>query len=395
MLKYFRDPIWQFFGFVATVVLGLAAIALANPTLVQRWWQSVLIGATTLVGLVAVLRFWRFIFRGFGWVRQQMKRFYLWILWHLVVRPAKSHLDLMIRPGTGKVRTEELTDLRDRLSNLTPDALQVLEVVLNEYDPMSNGDVLIRPSTIPLSPAANYSSDTETRALLACDKLTIRGFGRKGELWEGKGGLKLRFGLDPSLRAGLLLKMRELVVDELISRNIAPYHYRLLPVEVTDLWRYSFYDNFVDAQQLRHQGSDIDLHPKAICEGETMRAIFEHPPGDPGECTTLTYPTTPPSDLSLIELSGYVGIETHRPVPDGLQTTGRDPDNHVQFEITIDDQVRFKRRKETSQWEKFSILFVARGDNLSICLSTNSLGNNVYNWAVWGEPELIELLRLG
>jgi hypothetical protein len=57
VLKYLRDPIWQFFGFAATVVLGLAAIALANPTLVQRWWQPVLIGASALIALAAVLCF--------------------------------------------------------------------------------------------------------------------------------------------------------------------------------------------------------------------------------------------------------------------------------------------------------------------------------------------------
>lgn len=113
MLKYLRDPIWQFFGFVATVVLGLAAIALTNPTLVQRWWQPVLIGASALIALVAVLRFRRVIARALGWVSQHIKRFHLWVLWHLVVRPAKDHLNVMVSPGTGRVQVEQLTDLRD------------------------------------------------------------------------------------------------------------------------------------------------------------------------------------------------------------------------------------------------------------------------------------------
>lgn len=55
MLKYLRDPIWQFLGVVATVVLGLGAIALANPTLIERWWQPVLMGTSVLIALVAVL----------------------------------------------------------------------------------------------------------------------------------------------------------------------------------------------------------------------------------------------------------------------------------------------------------------------------------------------------
>lgn len=113
MLKHLRDPIWQFFGFVATVVLGLATIALANPTFAQRWWLPGLLAAAALIALVAVLRLWRFIVRALGWVSQQIKRFYLRMLWHLVIRPAKDHLNVMVSPGTGRVQVEQATDLRE------------------------------------------------------------------------------------------------------------------------------------------------------------------------------------------------------------------------------------------------------------------------------------------
>jgi len=125
MLKYFRDPIWQFFGFVATVVLGLAAIALANPTLVERWWQPVLIGAAALVALVAVLRFWRFIVLGLRWGSQQIKRFYLWMLWGLVVRPATDHLNVMLSAEGGTGRHKELTGLRDRRTVEEPEPVEL------------------------------------------------------------------------------------------------------------------------------------------------------------------------------------------------------------------------------------------------------------------------------
>jgi formylglycine-generating enzyme required for sulfatase activity len=104
VLKHLRDPIWQFFGFVATVVLGLAAIALAYPTVVQRWRQPVLIGALALVALVAGLRFRPVVPRGFAWARNRCKRIYLWLLWHLVIRPARDHLNLMIAPEPGTVQ---------------------------------------------------------------------------------------------------------------------------------------------------------------------------------------------------------------------------------------------------------------------------------------------------
>jgi hypothetical protein len=117
-------------------------------------------------------------------------------------------------------------------------------------------------------------------------------------------------------------------------------------------------------------------------------------PDDYQSSTILTYSIAPPSGLSLVEVRGFVGIETSRPTSDGLQPGRRHPDNHVEFELTIDHQVRFKRRKDTSQGERFSILFVIRGDDLSIRFGTNNLGENAYNWAVWGEAELIEVLPL-
>jgi hypothetical protein len=102
-------------------------------------------------------------------------------------------------------------------------------------------------------------------------------------------------------------------------------------------------------------------------------------PDDYQSSTILTYSIAPPSGLSLVEVRGFVGIETSRPTSDGLQPGRRHPDNHVEFELTIDHQVRFKRRKD---------------DDLSIRFGTNNLGENAYNWAVWGEAELIEVLPL-
>jgi hypothetical protein len=160
------------------------------------------------------------------------------------------------------------------------------------------------------------------------------------------------------------------------------------------LWRYDFYDDFVHGQQQRHPGSGIELHPEAVCNGERKKAIFAHPPDDFKRSTIITYPVTPPSRASLFLLTGFVGIETFRPTPDGPQPTSRSADNHVKFQIVVDDQVKLKQRKQASDWERFCILFVGGGNDLSVRFVTNNLGENACNWAVWGEPELIELLRL-
>lgn len=159
----------------------------------------------------------------------------------------------------------------------------------------------------------------------------------------------------------------------------------------TDLWRYDFIDHFAEAHERRHKGSDIDIHDSAMCDHQTMRAIFEHPPDQADRSTTLTYGVMIPSRLSLIELTGFIGIEEKRPTPEGLVRSRRTLDNAVLFKILINDQVRFEKRKETSQWERFSIFLAGRDDKFSVCFVTNNLGENAFNWAVWGEPQLIEV----
>lgn len=161
----------------------------------------------------------------------------------------------------------------------------------------------------------------------------------------------------------------------------------------TDLWRYDFIDHFAEANQRRHQGSDIEIHDSAICDNQTMRAIFEHPPDRADKITTLTYGVMIPSRLSLVELTGFIGIEEARPTPEGLVRSKRTLENAVQFKILIDDKEVFQKCKETSQWERFSILVHGRDDTLSVSFVTNNLGENAFNWAVWGEPQLIEVTR--
>jgi hypothetical protein len=56
MLNYLRDPIWQFVGVAVAIVTFFAMIALARPTLVQRWWLPGVLVALALVALMAVLR---------------------------------------------------------------------------------------------------------------------------------------------------------------------------------------------------------------------------------------------------------------------------------------------------------------------------------------------------
>lgn len=152
---------------------------------------------------------------------------------------------------------------------------------------------------------------------------------------------------------------------------------------------YDFIEHFVDAQLGQHRGSIIRLHPNAKCGQESMRGIFEHPPNDPNQFSTLAYNLTLAPGTRPLELGGFVGIQTEISEPAGRRMSKRDPENGVQFDILINGEPGWQKQKFTSDWEEFWIE-VPRNRNLSICFRTNCLGNPQYNWSVWGEPVLIE-----
>jgi len=157
---------------------------------------------------------------------------------------------------------------------------------------------------------------------------------------------------------------------------------------------YDFVDHFAEGRQRGHSGSHIEPHLTATCGRETKRAIFEHPPQEADKFSTLKYDLVLPPDAVAVELVGFVGIETERPEREGRTQAGRRPDNPVQFEILIDGEVQFKVQKQSSEWEPFAVPIRGDGPNYrehSICFRTNCLGDPSWNWAVWGEPQLVEM----
>jgi hypothetical protein len=107
----------------------------------RRWWRAVfalvvlafvdylvwrrrdlwLVGAIAWLAVVLLL-FRREVGGGARWLVGLVKRFYLWTLWRLVVRPARDHLDVAVC----EVR-------RESLQNLSIRALQMLGFVARSY----------------------------------------------------------------------------------------------------------------------------------------------------------------------------------------------------------------------------------------------------------------------
>lgn len=157
---------------------------------------------------------------------------------------------------------------------------------------------------------------------------------------------------------------------------------------------YDFIDHFAEAQQRGAQGSQIEPHLTATCGQRSMRAIFEHPPANANEFSTLAYHLVLPPGKGRLVLGGFIGILTERATVEGPRISRRRPENPVQFEILINEKVSFFRQKQTSEWEEFSIRVPRGEDRLSICFRTNGLGDHAWNWAAWGEPRLAKVLEI-
>jgi len=131
-----------------------------------------------IVGLVAcavavllVWKFWPLLVRLFKWLGGLPKRFYLWLLWQLVIRPARDHRGLIVSP-----------DGEDRvLEGMSDDALRLLSLVTARY-------VAERPATsdwrfrveprdwLPVRELPSLSEqDTILRQQRACEELLDQG----------------------------------------------------------------------------------------------------------------------------------------------------------------------------------------------------------------------------
>ena len=135
-----------------------------------RWVIVALVASA--VALLLVWKFWRHLVRLFKWLGGLPKRLYLWLLWQLVIRPARDHRGLIVSP-----------DGEDRvLEGMSDDALRLLSHVTARY-------VAERPATIDARflvepadwlPVRELRSLSEKEAILrqqrACEELLDQGF---------------------------------------------------------------------------------------------------------------------------------------------------------------------------------------------------------------------------
>ena len=147
------------------------------------------------------------------------------------------------------------------------------------------------------------------------------------------------------------------------------------------LWRYDFVEAFPAARKIATRAPDM-LEIKtgiASCGMVQQMAIWEHPPVTGS--AVCEYTVAVPPDLNALKLRFAVGIR------DGALMEG---DNMCAFRVFVNGVRLWSITKQTNPWERYLLdLPSLSGQDVVIQFVTDGLGDNRWNWAVWGEPLLL------
>ncbi len=149
------------------------------------------------------------------------------------------------------------------------------------------------------------------------------------------------------------------------------------------VWLYDLIEQFHQARQaatVDMRGMEIKAAP-ASCEGIPRPAIWQHPPVK-GEAV-LEYQVQVPMDVDVLKMKFAAGVR------DGALLS---EENQVAFRIRVNGRLLWTHLKSETTWDDFLIdLPTLSGQTAVIQLITDALGNSRWNWAVWGEPQVIGL----
>ncbi len=151
------------------------------------------------------------------------------------------------------------------------------------------------------------------------------------------------------------------------------------------IWVYDLIENFGQARQaatVDAKGMEVKMAP-ASCEGVIRPAIWQHPPVT-GEAV-LEYQIDVPLNMDALKLKFAAGVR------DGALLS---EENQVAFRIRVNGRLLWSHLKAEATWDDFLVdLPTLSGQTMVIQLITDALGNSRWNWAVWGEPQVIGLRR--
>lgn len=146
-------------------------------------------------------------------------------------------------------------------------------------------------------------------------------------------------------------------------------------------WVYDLIEHFHEAQQAATDtpaGMEIKVAP-ASCDGVIHQSIWQHPPA--AGMSVLEYQIPVPLTLDVLKLRFAVGVR------DGALLSS---DNQVAFRIRVNGRQFWSHLKMDVAWQSFTVeLPSLAGQDAVLQLITDPLGNSRWNWAVWGEPQVV------
>lgn len=149
-------------------------------------------------------------------------------------------------------------------------------------------------------------------------------------------------------------------------------------------WVFDLIEHFHEARQaatIDPAGMEIKLGP-ASCGGLVRQAVWQHPPA--AGLSVLEYQFRSPADVDLLKLRFAVGVR------DGALLS---EDNQVAFRLRLNGRPLWSHLKAEVGWENFILdLPSLAGQEAILQLITDPLGNSRWNWAVWGEPQILGLV---
>ena len=147
------------------------------------------------------------------------------------------------------------------------------------------------------------------------------------------------------------------------------------------IWQYDFIEAFPAARKIATRAPDM-MEIKtgmASCGMVQQMAIWEHPPV--AGSAVCEYTIQAPPDLNALRLRFAVGIR------DGALMEG---ENTCAFRVIVNGVRLWSTTKQTNTWERYLVdLPSLAGQDIVIQFMTDGLGDNRWNWAVWGEPLLL------
>ncbi len=151
------------------------------------------------------------------------------------------------------------------------------------------------------------------------------------------------------------------------------------------VWVYDLIEHFGQAHQaatVDAKGMEVKMAP-ASCEGVIRPAIWQHPPVT-GEAV-LEYQIDVPLNMDALKLKFAAGVR------DGALLS---EENQVAFRIRVNGRLIWSHLKAEATWDDFLVdMPTLSGQTMVVQLITDALGNSRWNWAVWGEPQVIGLRR--